>query len=1128
MDKKLLESLNNLSSALEEIAEALKDKNEATSATAKAIQGGDFSKQIQEIHVGVKQLQKDTKEILKNQQTIMNMAKKPQKESIADDIGKDKKKQSFFKEGIGVILLIAAAVLALGIAFNLVGKVNFLSVIALSIALPLLAIGFSKVHETLMKVGFDPKKDGKNFIIAITSIALGITMSSWILALVIPITFTKLLTVAFIALTFSLMSPSIYKFMMAFKQMTWTQIIKSAITFPIILPAIALGITISSWILSLVAPVSFNKMLTVILIAATFTVISFGITKLMSIFKNIPPPVMLYAVIALPIVLPAIALAIALSSYALQLVRPVSIAKMLTAIFISVVFVAIAYGLGKILNAFKGMNPLTLLLASVMIPVIFVAISMAIAASSFFFNKIKVISIGQFLTAIGIAIVFIALSVAVRIIISATEKLRWRDIIILPAIFVVLSMAIYLSSLILQKTAIIPLGTLLNIVVFGIVLAIVAIAMAATIWVMKKMGLNIVSVLLGAVMTIVVAATIMASSHILAKGNYKNFPSLDWAMGVGLSLLAFGVSMAMLGLIAVTGFGLGSVVLLAGAAMVLVVAQNIVDASLILQKGKYTGGPTKEWAKGVSLAMGAFMPVYKMLFANQLLSIFGGGVGPEDFAKAIRTVASGIVDAANYFASASVAYKNGPTREWAAGVSKALGAFAPVYAVLMRDKMMKFFSFGQGGVSVEDYRNAIIIISEGIVTAANYLSTASASYKNGPTREWANGVAKSIAAFAPVFTVLTESSGWLKKKVSSKDMKRAIIAISEGIVDAAIFFNANSAPFTGKYPSEKWGKGVGAAIGAFAPVFTVMNESSWWESDDEEIEQMVNGISSISWAIVDAARIFSRGGEDIYKVYPTKKWGRGVEGGIMAFIDVFESLSEIDTDPEDLDLVSDYAYYIAKTARILGREEQYFNAKIDPNWVRKMSSNIIQYQALANALAQGAEGRKPRRRGGLVGGLNDLIMGEEEDDDPISRIASGMVRLARAYDMLSKSINRLSRSFDRLDSNKISDFTKLTSNVVLLSVIDTGTLRRNLRTLERNEGAFDKFSNERKLFDVSNIPLLGDKSKKVGEETELQKLDKIIAYLRKLSSSTASIDEFLKNPKKIRSSNADIDKGDED
>ena len=49
MDQKLLSALNNLSEGLEAIAEALKESGGKKSATTSALQGGNFTKEIQEI-----------------------------------------------------------------------------------------------------------------------------------------------------------------------------------------------------------------------------------------------------------------------------------------------------------------------------------------------------------------------------------------------------------------------------------------------------------------------------------------------------------------------------------------------------------------------------------------------------------------------------------------------------------------------------------------------------------------------------------------------------------------------------------------------------------------------------------------------------------------------------------------------------------------------------------------------------------------------------------------------------------------------------------------------------------------------------------------------------------------------
>jgi hypothetical protein len=134
MDKKLLDALGNLSSALEEIAEALKSKsnNGKNSPTTDALQSGNLSTDFKEISLGIKALRKDTQEILKNQRTIMSYSKQKSVDRKSDVFEKsgDKKSENSLKKGIGVIMLIAVAVLAIGMAFKLVGDVKFGTVFA--------------------------------------------------------------------------------------------------------------------------------------------------------------------------------------------------------------------------------------------------------------------------------------------------------------------------------------------------------------------------------------------------------------------------------------------------------------------------------------------------------------------------------------------------------------------------------------------------------------------------------------------------------------------------------------------------------------------------------------------------------------------------------------------------------------------------------------------------------------------------------------------------------------------------------------------------------------------------------------------------------------------------------------
>jgi hypothetical protein len=145
MDTKILNALNDITIGLEELANALKSKKESSSNTAQILQSANLGKQIESIKIGLSSIKKDTEKIIKNQETLLNISKeKKSKSSLFETAGDNKNK---IKDGVSSVLLIAAGVLAIGMAFKLIGDVDFFSVIALSIALPLVAMSFVKISE---------------------------------------------------------------------------------------------------------------------------------------------------------------------------------------------------------------------------------------------------------------------------------------------------------------------------------------------------------------------------------------------------------------------------------------------------------------------------------------------------------------------------------------------------------------------------------------------------------------------------------------------------------------------------------------------------------------------------------------------------------------------------------------------------------------------------------------------------------------------------------------------------------------------------------------------------------------------------------------------------------------------
>ena len=1164
MDKKLLEALNNLSLALSEISEALKKDDKAKkSATTEALQGGNFIKEIKEINIGVKALQRDTKAILKNQQTIIELSKKRgDTKNEFEKAGGDKKQESNIKKGVGTILLIAVAVIAIGMAFKLVGGINFLSVIGLSIAMFILAKTFEKISALKMSL-----KDAAIVSLTMVMMATAVTLSSWIMSFIIPLSLGQLFTAVLIGVGFSAMAPAIMKIANAFSKMGVVGMIKSIIAFPLILPAIALGITLSSWILSEITPIGLTQAFTAILIAAMFTVIAFGLNKMLNALGNVGILDSDFIIVLLPLILPAIAMAITASSWILQKITPIGLMQAFTAILIALMFTVISFGLKAILRALNGANPLTALL----IPLILPLVAKAIAISSEILSTVKPMGMDKFLTSLAISVLFIVFAITLKIIGKNIKNIKMVDVIILPALFTTLSLAIALSSAILDKTTDIKGDRLWSILKMGIIMAILTIASLPAYLMIKKMKLGIDDIAKGGLLILGIAATIMLVSHILAAGDYGDYPTTKWITGVGLSILTFGAAIIGLGLLATSTAGLGVAVILSGIPLVLLVVGSIVAADKILSNGTYekypsliwafsvskvmrtfgtlvgllgimpkswvkdgisavnmisqsivsaawvfsgasaafTGGPSKEWAESIGVAIGAFSPVYKMLMNSGILKLFGvSGVSPKDFAIAIRTISGSIVDAAIYFNSpaAKVGFSNGPSKEWSDGVGKAIGAFSPVYRMLMNSGILKLF--GVSGVSPSDFTTAIRTVSQGIVDAAGFFNTAGATFLGGPSKEWSDGVGKAIGAFSPVYKTLMDSSliNLLGGKgTTAEDFGNAIRIVSMGIFDAAEIFNGKdgkNASFGGVYPTKEWSTGVGGALAAFAPVFNALSGKGWFQSAKGVIGDMISGVKMISSAIVDVGQIFaqSKVSWDPNTV-PSQEWGHNVFNVFKLFSRLHYVVSKSGISGSGSYKTVDSAKNLVKFAKELSKGSNAFKVKIDPDFMKNMSSNIHYYMALANKLNNGAN-------------LKNLIKGAVFGD-PMSYVASSMTKLAIAYDKMANSLMRFNRAINSLDEKKINTFKGLNNNMIKRGIKYLEGSSNNINMPNQNLPNNNLFGSMVNTLSPMSVP--GDKRKDASKKeprgkhgTTNEQFDKMIDLLYKLIGNSRYLDKYLK------------------
>jgi len=726
MDRELLEALNNVGIALEQIADSLDKNNQTTSPSAKALQSGDFSDSLIKISEGIEMLKDDNKKILDNQETIIKLQKQQSSPGGGMIEGAGKQKE-MLKDGISVILLVAGAVMAIGLAFQLVGNVDWVSVIALSLSLPLIAYAFEK-----MAVMKDLTASNMVSLLGVSvTMATAIAMSSWILQTVVPIAPFQLITAILIAGVFAVISLSMGEMMSGAAEYDKANV--SPGTILAMFGAISAGIVISSWVMNLIVPISFAQGFTAILIAGTFAIIAQSMGKLMKGVSAYKKAGIGGETVILSLM--AISSAITASSWIMNLIVPVSFAQGLTAIMISVTFAVIAQNMPKLMKGVSAFSDSKVSPANLLLSL--VSISTAITVSSWIMNLIVPISMTQALTSIVIAGIFAGISYFMKPLAKGMaiidKTIGMSKLFMLPLFFTAVSAAIAASSWILSTVVPMDFGQMLTVVGIGLALSIITPLLGMSLVLVSKLG-KISDYLMGGLAVLVIASTIAMSSLILGLGDYGNYPDLDWSIGVGLSILAFGVSTLALGLFMVASGGIGAGVLAAGAASVVALAFTIVATSHILSLGNYDSSayPSMGWIGGVGLTLTTF----GLLTIG--MALLGGVIM---FGSMTTIVLAGTIYSVSKLLSRGE-YEKYPSDEWINGVGKTLLKFGGVMA-----------AFGVGTILLGPLMSvgsmAFVAMAGTIYSVSKLLGKG--EYGDFPSTEWISGVSSSMSDFIKIY-----------------------------------------------------------------------------------------------------------------------------------------------------------------------------------------------------------------------------------------------------------------------------------------------------------------------------------------------------------------------------------------
>ena len=915
------------------------------------------------------------------------MSKEKQSKVTEDQVAVDGKRKSAIKDGLSAIIMIAAGVLALGVAFKIIGKVDFLSVIALSLALPLIAVAFQKISEVKMN-------PAETFSI-VTAMALALTVSSLILSFLQPISVAQGISAIFISGVFAVVSFGLSKTLKAIDGLRINPL--NLMMLPLILVSVSAAIAGSSFFLSKVIPISVGQGLTSILIAGTFSVIGLGLSKiLMSVKKTNVTPEDLFKI---PLVLVTMSLAIAGASYALQLVKPVGFLQLFTSLMISLTFVALSYSLNKILTATKDMKPNDVY----KLPLVLVSTSAAIALSSLFFAGIVPISFSQFLTAAGIAIVFIPLSLALPLIAFSISKIKdYSKFALLPFIMGSMSLAIYVSSLLFSKITPVPIPTLINIGLMGITLSVIAISMSLAFMAIEKTKIGVEQIIKGGIVIVAIATTIMLSSLILGLGDYGNYPDLNWAMGVGLSLVAFGLTAVAVGILASTG--LGGVAIASGLLSILAISATIVATSYLLGAGDYSNYPSLSWAMGVGLS----------LFALGVTSAALGLVSPLVFIGLITLVAISATVVATAAILNTGDYSNFPNLNWAMGVGASLLGFGLAAGAIGTAVLLTL------GIGLLVGLKAIKEIANTVVEVSKKLSEG--TYGNYPNVEWSKGVGMSLFSFAETsneFGILNSFDG-----ESINDIAHSIVKVSN------ILLGGN---YTGG-PSLSWSQGISAALGGFAPVYQMLLNSSILGSSVSP-ESFSAAMITVVTGIKDVAKFFNENSLvfDSTKV-PKPEWSSGVANAIGAFMPALKYIQENDgLFSSGTDALNDGLVSIANSLVNVSRKLSIgkFDKIINPSWINNIKSTIRSYVDLAK-----------------------FIETNDAEDVDISDTVDNLVKLSEGYGLMAENLESLNSQINNIDLEKMSALRSLTGSVVLLSLMDADQFEDIMDALEEKSEIF--------------------------------------------------------------------------
>jgi len=639
------------------------------------------------------------------------------------------------------------------------------------------------------------------------------------------------------------------------------------------------------------------------------------------------------------------------SSLLLSMAPTISLNTLFTTIGVSVSLAIAMYGVSKAIENTSNDDIKRMYMVAPVMPVL----AGGIVASGLLLQQMPTIGIKQVLSTIGVGIAMgsslIPLAIASRMVGGKSKEMTTLSLL-LP----LTSAGLVASGLLLQNM---PSLDTVNILKSTVTIGASSVALAGTVWAMNKMGLaspgGLKTVTFGMLGATLMSGGLMAMSHILNLGNYSNYPTTEWATGVGLSMLGYLPAVIVTGTIAMTG--IGALALLAGVASMTGIAGGLAEVSHILNKGNYTGGPTEKWAIGTGLALMGFVDPILKLNPGLFGMLFGDTLSTK--IEAIEKIGTGLKNASINIAGGN--YTGGPTEEWSKGVGLALMSFAAT----MESVKPGFFESLIFGTSLDDKLNSMKKVAKFLPELGEAVGTDTSVYSGGPDPDWAGGAAKAILAFAE--TLNKVDTGWVKSNLDErlrgmKKVAKFLPELGEAVGDKTSMYKGG--------PKKEWAEAIALTLGAFTGSLNDIDDA-WFGSNLgprlESIKKVARTIKEIGWAV----------GNDnsMYKGAPPKKWTDNVSHAISSFTSIKGIQNTKDSTSQIYKLAWSYKY-LAKTLSGLGDTLKELPDKTPD--ISGVYAGLVTLSLIDDSKLKDVLGAIDEHKGNLTDTMSAIIKASEE------------------------------------------------------------------------------------------------------------------------------------------------------